>query len=489
MHFNTVETVSGNRVARSKCRRINDKYYEINKECFLMSDGKYHRIDNGKIEFDHETNKYVLISEVDLIEGYVGVDSEGKPKMGYFSPNEVKNVSVVNFSIPSSIKCISEDVAHKCGFEEDLGNGTFVYDFSMLSPKERKAIKTKRISGKYTFPIDYGAAPLISEFDIYHKQYYTTDRKLPSVVKELGKTTYGIELESYDGFIPERFLKKYGLIALRDGSLRHNDIKPYEYTTIPLKGELGINTLIDIVKVYSKYTTISDNCALHIHLGNFPRTKEYTVAIYRLMLLIQEELYSIFPKVYRDTSMYGFKQKNYCAPLKDLGFVNTKDFDINFDKIYNYYVDGADESFRGFGAVNHPYDRDSHRKWNIRLRYKNCNLINLIWGSAGTIEYRLHPPTQNVHKIVNWLFIVNAINKFAELNVKDLSNFSFKFEEGSVTLNGIMQAVYSKELASTLINYIDFRKQYMEINDVAGYVELAEDLDINIEHSVLKMEC
>ena len=64
MLFNTVETISGNVVPRNKCRRINGNYYEINKDCFLMTDGKYHRIDNGKIEFDHETNKYVLISEV-----------------------------------------------------------------------------------------------------------------------------------------------------------------------------------------------------------------------------------------------------------------------------------------------------------------------------------------------------------------------------------------------------------------------------------------
>jgi hypothetical protein len=297
-----------------------------------------------------------------------------------------------------------------------------------------------------------------------------------------------VELESYDGKIPERHLKRLGLIALRDGSLRHGGVKPYEYTTIPLAGDKGINTLIDSIEVYKKYTEISDNCALHIHLGNFPRTKEYTVAIYRLMLLIQDELYSIFPMVYQDTSMFRFKQKSYCAPLKDLGFKITSDYEFNFDKIYNYYVDGSDERFQGFGKVNHPYDREAHRKWNIRLRYKNCNIIPLIWGKAGTIEYRLHPPTQNVHKIINWLFIINAINKFAELNSKDLANFEFEFKEGSITLSGTMRAVYSKELSNTLINYINFRKEYMKINDVAGYVELAEDLDINIEHSILKME-
>jgi hypothetical protein len=191
MPFNIVKTISGKDVPRSNCRKINGEYHEIGVDCFLMPDGKYHRVNNGKIEFDHEVGKYVLISENNLIEGYVDVDKDGAPILGYFSSNESKNVIVNNLSNYSNINCISEEVAEKCGFVEDLGSGVFIQGFDNMSFHDQENARKKRISGGYNFPIDYGAATLINQFDKYHKKYYSTDRMLPSYTKELGNTTFG----------------------------------------------------------------------------------------------------------------------------------------------------------------------------------------------------------------------------------------------------------------------------------------------------------
>ena len=71
-----VTTVSGDEIPRNKCRYISKQYYQIKKDCFFMPDSRWHRLNNGKIEYDHEVSTYVLIDRANLTEGIVGVDSD-----------------------------------------------------------------------------------------------------------------------------------------------------------------------------------------------------------------------------------------------------------------------------------------------------------------------------------------------------------------------------------------------------------------------------
>lgn len=55
-------------------------------------------------------------------------------------------------------------------------------------------------------------------------------------------------------------------------------------------------------------------------------------------------------------------------------------------------------------------------KWDRHSRYFWLNLQNMIFSKRGTAEFRLHTATLNAQKMINWLFICNAIVKYAEVH-------------------------------------------------------------------------
>ena len=91
----------------------------------------------------------------------------------------------------------------------------------------------------------------------------------------------------------------------------------------------------------------------------------------------------------------------------------------------------------------HPDDIERQRKWQIHQRYFWANFINLCFYDVNkTMEFRLLRPTYNFHKILVWLYIFNAILKYAENN-----NVSIK---DSIQLQDIFRAVYPQQIAEML---------------------------------------
>lgn len=461
----TVTTVSGNVVPRSKCRFIKKEYYEMNVDCFFMPDDHWHRINNGQIAFDSEGQKWVLIDQVYLCDGIIGINANKEPIYGKFSPNPLKNVKM------NGTMCITDDIPEALDMVEELSTGEY------WSPaKLGKDFKNRKgIGSRYSFDLTYSAGPKIQSFSEAHedgwkmKSNYAVKPKFPN---ELGISTFGFEVETANGMIPERFCYRNGLIPLRDGSLRHDGIEPFEYTTIPLSGAKGLYTMLDVADLLNKYTEIGKMCSLHLHIGGYKQSKEFVVALHRLMLRIQDELYSMFPSNYKFTSENGFKQKDYCAPIKNIRLLKSNTVDQNFDVLYNFYS-GGNGYFKGFGACNHPLDRENRQKWQISQRYYLENIVPFIWGGSGTVEWRLHSPTKNPHKMLNWLYICNAIMAYTEKNKDYIANFG---ELRDVNLETILKSVYSQACATELIGYVEWRKDYMKTMDAQGDKELEEDL-------------
>ena len=483
MKNSTIEvvTVSGKTLPRNKCRFISNQYYEIGIDCFLMEDGKWHRKNNGKIEFDHETKKYVLLENTSLINGAVGVGSGGQEfELGYFSANPAKNVFVFSSSY-GTISCLNEDIPVQCGYKEAMSSGVF---YKGMSAAE---LNKKAINGRYSFNLEYSSAPKLKVFSGSHAEHYSPKNNVNTkFFKELGDTSFGFEFETENGYIPERHLFRNGLIPLRDGSLRHDNIEPYEYTTIPLSGSVGLHTLVDDVELLKKHTTIGHKCSLHLHVGGFTPTKELVIAAHKLMIRTQDEIYSLFPSNYKFTSNNGFKSKDYCAPTKNIKFAKTDTVDDKFMRIFNHYA-GTSSTFKGFGRENHPKDRSNTRKWEVNERYFGLNFIPFIWGPTGTFEWRMHLPTQNINKIVNWLFIASGILKFADKYKDSIANDEFNMKPAS--LEYILRDIYSKELADILVAYMAFRVNLVnmmetKLGDVIGDYELKHDLD-EVEQSIL----
>jgi hypothetical protein len=97
----------------------------------------------------------------------------------------------------------------------------------------------------------------------------------------------------------------------------------------------------------------------------------------------------MFPEGYKYTSENGFKAKDYCSPIIDLRLLKRNSVDENFKVIYDHYSGGYG-SFGGFGKFNHPKDEGNRAKWSISERYRIVNIIPMIWGGSGTIEFRVN---------------------------------------------------------------------------------------------------
>jgi hypothetical protein len=98
------------------------------------------------------------------------------------------------------------------------------------------------------------------------------------------------------------------------------------------------------------------------------------------------------------------------------------------------------------------------------------------------VEWRVHPPTQNVHKMLNWLFICNAVMAYAYEHREEIAAWS---DLKQVNLDHILKDSYSVALSSVLTKYVGWRKQYMKDMDAQGDRELAEDLLLDVPYSVL----
>lgn len=444
-YIETVITYDGTPAIRKECRFIKGKFYRINSQCFLIN-GKYHRINNGRIIYDYEFNKWVHRDSNVLENGLVGI-KDGKYILGNFTANPTKNLTFIDgVNRDSRLLCINEDIAELCGGAEEKSSGIFWGEKAIGSIITKGSLEAKKTQPRefYNFPVLHNASTMLPKFTKEFQTYYQPKVIIPAA-KQLRGYSWGVEYETDLGTIPERHLHRLGLIACRDGS-----IHGHEYVTIPLRGTEGISAIISQCEVLNKYCDINNNNSLHVHIGGYPITQESVVALYKGLVYFQDEIYSIIPDTYKHTSI--FKRRDYCSPLRKIASGPT--LEETFNRIYLQLSGG--EPFTGFNFFNHPMDRNGDHKWEIDARYKCVNLIPLLFGRRGTIEFRCHPPTMNADKVINWIFITVGIVKFIEEHQK---LFLRKTKPTVIDLSAIMSKCYDESTAATLINYINWRKK------------------------------
>ena len=122
-------------------------------------------------------------------------------------------------------------------------------------------------------------------------------------------------------------------------------------------------------------------------------------------------------------------------------------------------------------------------KWDRKSRYYWMNAMNTIFSERGTVEFRPHTPTTNPQKIVNWLFICNAIVRYASLHSKSI----LTDRKQKITLNKVLD-YYAENFGSTgrflseyLKAYVTERKEKFirdyERGDKISNWEIEEDKD------------
>jgi hypothetical protein len=151
-----------------------------------------------------------------------------------------------------------------------------------------------------------------------------------------------------------------------------------------------------------------------------------------------------------------------------------------FNSIFRY-LSGGLTRFSKFPVGTHPMDRSGQHKWEISPRYHWMNLIPLIWGSRGTVEFRCHTPTVESQKVINWLYIIVAILKYARKHANELTSDT-EANLSKVTLSVILKEAYRSKIVYILEKYINSRKNYYsKKNDPTGEYEiLSESKDNNL---------
>lgn len=248
------------------------------------------------------------------------------------------------------------------------------------------------------------------------KNLQITLPKVKSKQREFLKYTFGMEFETSGGYVPEPLCYRYGLIPLRDGSIRG-----IEYSTIVLDNGNGLSLLKEQIALLKEYTQFDKDCSLHMHLGGYPIEPVHIFVLDVLGNIIQDSLEQYLPQWTFTSENYKSSHKNYCRKLQKF---NT------FHDLYHVASNGI--NYMGSLQQPHPNDNNRTSKWNISVRYVWQNIVNMMfYRGCKTVEYRFLRPTYNFNKIINWLFIFNGILQFAETVSKSLLK---KYKDNAITL-------------------------------------------------------
>lgn len=386
-----VETRFGQKEYRRLCKLIKGSYHIINKDCFFINN-QWHRIDNGKITKDWETDEWILIplNTNKYNHGIVKIENDGTIITGWFKHNLYKNVNVHNYG-----KAISSDILSNY-FVEDIANNMWI-SRSCLSEKDISQITQIRKSSYNFSSCTYNIDDDVKNFNniraLYNNFPTSISNFATKLSKYIGNTSFGIEVETSLGNIPSNICAQLGLIPCKDGSLGEN-YKSAEWVSVPMTGAKGLQNIVNIGNITSKRCNVDIHCSYHIHYGNIPITRNYIVSLYLLYYKIQNELLEMFP--YYKTDWRGVKQKNYCEKLKKLGLVALKEIThedyknyINFayKQIFVFLSEGVEPSEDcNIKIETHPIKDKWARKDS---RYKLMNLQNMIFSPRRTAEVRL----------------------------------------------------------------------------------------------------
>ena len=472
-----VITISGNENEKSKCRLIEKEYYligdnniEDSGDVYLINN-RYIRFNTERLVFNHSVKEYQLKND-GLEYGIIDMNKSSDFIFGWFSKN-FENQHLINKDKKTYL-CINENIINK-SFREEIYSGIF-YHISLKKASQFNLIKPVKKEYKESFPYDSNG--IMGDYiNAYENEY---DPIINSTIERygsaIGNLTFGFEFETTKGTIPINRLNKLPLIPLRDGS-----IAGLEYVTIPLSGKKGIKAVIDCVGELQKRTEYDNDCSLHLHIGNIPRTPEFILSFYKLISYYQNEIFSLFP-LYKKYN-FGVKRKNYSEPFPfneinskldpSINIENKDQVNKNFDVLFSHLT-SENSSFYDYkcdlkNVYSHPSDPNGNQKWNIKKRYYAHNLIPLIFGNKQTIEFRIHTPTYDVDKILNFLFINSYLINYAINNQNTLLSDPYFLERNIgkkldkiicsyLTTVKTLSSNEKQDLMSYHLNYVNERK-------------------------------
>lgn len=357
------------------------------------------------------------------------------------------------------------------GFEEALKSG-FVYlnNYNAVFHPDVKEITLNQENSYNTFKYSKNEKNSVIITNTYR-------------ISEGLKYTFGVELETASGFIPDFIAWKYNMDCIRDGSITGG-----EYVTGILQGDLGFTELSRITKLLNKSCTIDHKCGVHVHIGGINNNKLFTVAAYKLGLLLQDEIFSMLPHSRLNTrnTYYSSNNRNSaCDKLKSLEILEIPYkqtnylFDVYIDECYNkifkWLSDNRTE--KPNNKINKRFSHPSGKYPNSRYVWLNLIPLNFNKKQEGnslsnsnkndlskikksqTLEFRNHSASLNYKKIKNWILICMAFVNYVENRPLDILNSQ------EIRLIDILSFSYKDNLEH-LLEYIEKRKNKFATKNV-----------------------
>lgn len=368
-----------------------------------------------------------------IIFGYVGMDAHIENCLFYEQNNGLV-----------TLPCVKE-----------LLGDIFIYSkrhglyMSKVGCPDKVLLGETMILGMGNFPYDFTRKyEAIDNIELFRgKQKILTPRKYE--LSDYMNYTFGLEFETSQGYIPEDICFRDGLIPLRDGS-----ISGLEYSTIILSGSEGISLLKQQTDTLKEYTNFNKECSLHMHFGGFPLEPDKLFRLYTLCKKLEPCIQEIVPNYTFHSGEYKMNGKDYCKRLPNYR---------SFNQMYEHLV-----GIKFFGSFTqpHPKDIERRRKWQINTRYFWINFINaLCYNVNKTIEFRLLRPTYNFKKILVWIYIFNAILRYAE----------GKRSCSGVNLEDVIEEVYPEKISANICTEV-MKLRYLEYNRRNNNDMIGEDM-------------
>lgn len=268
--------------------------------------------------------------------------------------------------------------------------------------------------------------------------------------------TYGIEYETSVGTIPAYLLGKVGLIPLRDGSLPNG---AHEYASVVMKEHQVLDAIDKQCGMLGYFCEYDSNCAVHFHIG-IPEMENrwvFLLKMYKQLLILEKEIFSMIPRYKRDEVSIMKKSKNY----SDL--MDWVDFSGDPQHQYAQLISTLNsrelsETYRRMAVNIDNIDRHSpivpwRRKWNCPTRYRWANFVNAIIERGPTIEFRFLEPTFNKHLLKGFLLLMTKVMEFC-LENKYNNNYLYSIDDLLNNLNQNQQ--------EPLRVFVDKRKRAMK---------------------------
>jgi hypothetical protein len=353
-----------------------------------------------------------------------------------------------------------EEEAIKAGCFENYKNGIF-----FTCEETNNAFKSKDYTPNKSFTKGTDIIKRMCKtkkdlikYGIYSPSYLLTQNK---------KYTFGVEIETFMGYVPDHTICKLNAFVTKDGSIVDNkgnkslpdgNYVGREFVTGVLTGDSGMMHLQEICNELSKRTSVNKSCGLHIHVGSVDFSDEFLVLSYKLGFKLQNEIYKMLPK--------SRLKNEYCKLLPDLNLNYPKNLtseeykletNLLFKKLFSYYCDGQEPSSMYNRKTSHPrgnnmgYDRSSLRYSWLNLAPCLFNLRNVKDDNGNiqsyTIEFRNHSGTLNFFKIKNWILICFAFVNYIENNKFKIIN------DDKITIEDLINSCYKGKFAEKLIEY------------------------------------